>query len=304
MESQPLPAEARTVPRLAIAAVKALRPKQWIKNLLVYAAVVFSLQFTDLDQLFRATVAAAAFCLVSSAGYLFNDSRDVEADRMHPTKRNRPIASGALPVGAAYAELVLCLVVASGLAWWLSPQFLLVLGLYFATTLSYTYIFKHHVILDVMFISAGFLWRAAGGAVAVGVTLSPWLLTCTLFLTLFLGFNKRRSELLLLAGKAGEHRRNLHTYSESLLLEFQAVTTSGTIISYALYCVLGSPTPWLILTLPIALYTVFRYIYLVNDRGAGGEASDTLFQDRPLLVGVALYGAVVPMILLLAPRPV
>jgi 4-hydroxybenzoate polyprenyltransferase len=294
------PAPARMP--LPLALVKALRPKQWIKNLLVYAAVIFSLRFTETEPVLRATVAFAAFCLVSSAGYLFNDSLDVDADRKHPTKRLRPIASGALPVPVAYAEMAACLLVGAGLAWWLSPAFLLVLALYFATTLSYTFVFKHHVILDVMFISAGFLWRAAGGAVAIGVVLSPWLLTCTLFLTLFLGFNKRRGELALLAGRAGEHRKNLQTYSENLLLEFQAVTTSGTIISYALYCVSGSPSDWLILTLPIVLYTVFRYIYLVNDRGEGGEPSDTLFRDRPLLVGVALYGLVVPLILLLAPR--
>jgi 4-hydroxybenzoate polyprenyltransferase len=170
--------------------------------------------------------------------------------------------------------------------------------LYLCTTLSYTFYFKHHVILDVMFISAGFLWRAAAGAVAIDVIISPWLLTCTAFLTLFIGFNKRRSELGLMAGKGNATRKNLMHYTPELLVEFQAITTSGTVISYALYTVLGSPSPWLLLTLPYVLYGIFRYIFLVNNLDEGEEPADTLLRDIPLLATVVLYGATVVGILM------
>jgi 4-hydroxybenzoate polyprenyltransferase len=193
--------------------------------------------------------------------------------------------------------MALLLLLGFGVAWFISPMFLLVSALYLCTTLSYTFYFKHHVILDVMFISAGFLWRAAAGAVAIDVIISPWLLTCTAFLTLFIGFNKRRSELGLMAGKGNATRKNLMYYTPELLVEFQAITTSGTVISYALYTVLGSPTQWLLLTLPHVLYGIFRYIFLVNNLDEGEEPADTLLRDMPLLATVVLYGVTVVGIL-------
>ncbi len=283
---------------LILAAIQALRMKQWIKNLLLYAALIFALKFTDVDMAINATMGFITFCMVSSAGYLYNDSRDKEADAQHPRKCKRPIASGRLPVGVAYVEMVLLLLVGFGVAWTLSPMFALVTFLYLCTTLSYTFFFKHHVILDVMFISAGFLWRAAAGAVAIDVIISPWLLTCTAFLTLFIGFNKRRSELGLMAGKGNATRKNLMHYTPELLVEFQAITTSGTVISYALYTVLGSPSQWLLLTLPYVLYGIFRYIFLVNNLDEGEEPADTLLRDLPLLATVVLYGLTVVGILL------
>jgi len=283
---------------LILAAFQALRMKQWIKNLLLYAALIFALKFTDIDMVINATMGFITFCMVSSAGYLYNDSRDKEADAKHPRKCKRPIASGRLPVNVAYVEMVLLLAVGFGVAWSLSPMFALVTFLYLCTTLSYTFFFKHHVILDVMFISAGFLWRAAAGAVAINVIISPWLLTCTAFLTLFIGFNKRRSELGLMAGKGNATRKNLMHYTPELLVEFQAITTSGTVISYALYTVLGSPSQWLLLTLPYVLYGIFRYIFLVNNLDEGEEPADTLLRDLPLLATVVLYGLTVVGILL------
>jgi len=283
---------------LILAAIQALRMKQWIKNLLLYAALIFALKFTDVEMAINATMGFITFCMVSSAGYLYNDSRDKEADAQHPRKCKRPIASGRLPVGVAYVEMVLLLLVGFGVAWNLSPMFALVTFLYLCTTLSYTFFFKHHVILDVMFISAGFLWRAAAGAVAIDVIISPWLLTCTAFLTLFIGFNKRRSELGLMAGKGNATRKNLMHYTPELLVEFQAITTSGTVISYALYTVLGSPSQWLLLTLPYVLYGIFRYIFLVNNLDEGEEPADTLLRDLPLLATVVLYGLTVVGILL------
>lgn len=284
-----------------LAAVQALRPRQWTKNGLLLAALLFSFSFTDPELVLRALAGVASFCLVSSTGYLFNDIRDREADARHPKKRHRPIASGRLPLPAAWGLTASCLVAGLGLALALSPGFLAVALLYFATTMSYTLVFKHHAILDVMFIAAGFLWRAAAGAVAISVAISPWLLVCTGFLALFLGFNKRRGELALLEEDAARFRRNLAIYTPALLDEFQAITTSGTVISYALWCVLGSTTPWMLVTLPHVLYVIFRYIYLVQAQGKGDAPDETLVSDVPILVTTGLYGLTVILVLLLAP---
>jgi 4-hydroxybenzoate polyprenyltransferase len=283
--------------RIAVAAVQALRPKQWVKNALLAAAPIFSLQFLDTTTWPRTIAATVCFCFLSSVGYLFNDARDRESDQKHPKKRLRPIASGRLPVPVAHAEMVVVFLVGAALGWWVSPAFLAVALLYFATTMSYSVYFKHVVILDVMFLASGFVWRAAAGAVAIDVKISSWLLVCTGFLALFLGFNKRRGEIALLGGNDLGTRKNLALYSPALVLEFQSITTSGAIISYALYTVTASPTPWLLLTLPYVLYGIFRYIFLVQ-AGEGGAPDETLFKDRPLLVTCLLYAATVPLILL------
>ena len=294
---------------LPLAVLQALRPKQWTKNVLLFAALIFSRKFNDIELIQQACWGFVAFSFLSSAGYIVNDARDKEADKLHPKKSKRPIASGRLPLKIAYVEAAIVFVLGCVIAWWVSqvvtpdsrsllwmedrrnvPWFLLVSLLYFATTMSYSLVFKNMVILDVMFIAAGFLWRATAGAIAIGVDISPWLLTCTAFLALFLGFNKRRGEVVLLAQEASNHRKNLAEYTPELIIEFQAITTSGTIISYALYTVLGSPTKWLLLTLPFVLYGVFRYMYLVSVKAEGGAPDETLYKDRPILVTCILYG--------------
>ena len=281
------------------AALRALRPKQWAKQVFLFAALIFSLEFTNPETWIKTIIGAMAFSMLSSTGYIFNDARDVEADRVHPTKRNRPIASGHLPLPLAYVQMVVIFSIGVSLAWFLSPKFLIVALLYFITTISYSFYFKHLVILDVMFLAACYLWRAAAGAVAIGVTISPWLLTCTAFISLFLGFNKRRGELLMLQqkGSSGVTRKNLAQYSPELVVEFQAIATSGTIISYALYAVLGSPTPWMLLTLPYVLYGIFRYIYLVSIHSEGGAPDETLLKDRPILVTGILYAITAVIVL-------
>lgn len=289
---------------IAVAAVKAMRPKQWAKNVLLLAGLIFSMRFLDLQSWIDVGIAVASFCLVSSSGYLLNDARDVAADRKHPRKRKRPIASGALPVPLAYGQMVLIFLLGLALAWSLSVEFLVVVLLYFVTTVSYSMFFKHIVILDVMMLAACYLWRAAAGAVAIDVVISPWLLTCTAFLALFLGFNKRRGELMEVApASVGETRKNLRDYTHDTIVEFQAITTSGTIISYALYTVLASPTPWMLVTLPYVLYGVFRYIWLVNARQEGAAPDETLLRDVPILLTGALYGLTAIAVLFLAPRP-
>ena len=286
---------------LPSAAIAALRPKQWVKNVLLLPAIIFSDGYGDPREWVLVGVGFAAFCLLSSTGYVFNDWRDIEADRKHPKKRHRPLASGDLPVGAGMAVMAVAFTAALGLAWLVSPNFLLVAALYFATTLSYSSFFKHYAILDVMFLAACYLWRAVAGAVAISVRISPWLLLCTAFFALFLGFNKRRGEILLLDG-AGGTRKSLADYSPAMLQEFQAITTSGTIISYALYTVLGSPTPWLLLTFPFVLYAIFRYIYLIDQKGEGAAPDETLLRDRPILLAGMLYAVTAVAVLAFAPQ--
>ncbi len=305
--------ETADTPRRSVlaAAFALLRPKQWTKNGLLFAALVFSEHFT-VDSLVRVGLAFGAFCLLSSTGYVFNDYLDVEADRKHPKKRFRPLASGEIGPTGAWTLMALCFLGSMGLSvavgWDTSSggagsyAFLWTSLLYFATTLSYSHFFKHIVILDVMMLAACYLWRAVAGAVAIAVPISPWLLLCTAFLALFLGFNKRRGEIALLEGTGGGTRKSLQQYSPVMLAEFQAITTSGTIISYSLYTVLGSPTEWLLLTLPHVLYGIFRYIYLIDQKGEGAAPDETLLRDKPILLTTALFVITAIAVLLLAPR--
>lgn len=277
---------------IVVAAIKQMRPKQWAKNVFVLAALVFSGQFLDVSEVGKAAIAFASFSLIASAGYTLNDWLDREADRRHPKKKHRPIASGALPGAAAVALLLTLAVVGLGLGWMISPQFLAVIVAYFITTLSYSYFFKHQVILDVMVLALCYVWRVIGGAVAISVAVSPWLFLCTAFFSLWIGFNKRRAELVQL-GAGGGTRKNLEKYSPTMIAEMQSIVTGNTLLSYALYTVLGAPSPWMVLTIPFVLYGMFRYIYLVDRNGEGGAPDETILNDGPILGTVVLYGLVV-----------
>ena len=289
--SQPdlVPAPAIAVPRdpLVLAALKVMRPKQWTKNGLLAAALVFSGQFFDPARVGRAVLAVMAFNLLSSSGYVLNDYLDREADRRHPRKRLRPIASGSLPEGLALPWMVIILLGGLGIAYWLSPKFLVLSVLYLATTISYSFYFKHKVILDVMLLAACYVGRAIAGAVAIDVRVSPWFFLCTAFFALFLGFAKRKAELVQVGNKVGT-RKNLRDYSQPMLEQFQAIVTSSTVVSYALYTVLGT-NKWMMLTIPYVLFAVLRYIYLVEQKGEGGAPDETLLKDGPILITVALY---------------
>lgn len=288
----------RTPGTIAIALVRALRPHQWAKNVLLFGALVASGEFTNPRAIWHVVIGFAAFSLIASAGYLFNDYLDREADRLHPRKRHRPIASGALPGGLALVEMVVCLAAGIALASSLSPLFLGIALAYLATTLSYTFVFKHRVILDVMFLAAGFVWRAVAGAIAIEVAVSPWMFICTAFLALFFGFHKRRAELVKL-GDSGT-RKNLAEYSMPMLDQFQAIVTGNVVLSYALYSVLGN-TPWMALTLPYVLYAVFRYIYLVDQKGEGEAPDEALFKDAPILITAILFLVTAMAVLTFAP---
>jgi 4-hydroxybenzoate polyprenyltransferase len=271
-----------------VAAFKQLRPKQWTKNVFLLAALVFAREFTNPAAIGRAMVGFASFSLLASCGYVLNDYLDREADRKHPKKRFRPIASGALPLRAAQALMVVTLLGGLASAWALGVPFFATAVGYLVTTLSYSLWFKHIVILDVMFLALCYVWRVVGGAMAIPVLVSTWLFLCTAFFALFVGFNKRRAELNKLGDKAGT-RRNLIEYNNRMLEEFQSIVTGNTVLCYSLYAVLG-PTPWMSLTIPFVLYAVFRYIYLVEQRGEGGAPDETLLSDVPILASSVLYG--------------
>ena len=279
-----------------------LRPHQWTKNLVVLAALAFSKHlFDDADAVVRSGVAFAVFCALSGVVYLVNDLADVESDRLHPSKRARPIASGALGARAARAAAVCLLVLGLIAAWGLGPGFLLCALGYLALNLAYSFGLKHVVILDVLAIAVGFVLRAVAGAVAIQVVFSDWLLVCTIMLALFLALAKRRHELVTLEDAAA-HRRILAEYSPYLLDQMIGVVTASTLMAYALYTVspetierFGSDR--LLLTLPFPLYGIFRYLYLVHQKQGGGSPAEMLLTDRPLLVCVGLWVLAVVTIL-------
>jgi 4-hydroxybenzoate polyprenyltransferase len=271
--------------------VVAIRPKQWVKNGLLFVAIIFSANMGEGSLWVRCLLGFAAFSCLASAGYLLNDILDREADRQHPRKCKRPIASGALPVSLGLVGLVALLAGGGALAWSISPAFFAVATAYLVTTLSYSLVFKHWVIVDVLVLSICYVWRAVAGAVAIEVPVSEWLFLCTAFLALFVGFNKRRAELTHQGEGAGT-RKILAQYTVGLLEQYQSTVTGAAIVCYALYTIQGAPTPWLVLTLPFVLYGMFRFLYLVETKGQGEAPEEALFTDIPLMVCGGLYVAV------------
>jgi len=278
-----------------------MRPAQWAKNLFVLAPLVFGDLLLDQRAAVRAGLAVLAFCCISSAVYLMNDLRDREEDRRHSLKRLRPLAAGTLSVSVAVATMIVLAAAAALIAFYLGVPFVLILGAYLALNVLYTLGFKHMVILDVMSISLGFVLRVEAGGVAVGVEVSRWLFLCTTFLALFLAFSKRRHEITLLAGAASGQRPVLDHYSPAFLDQMINVVTASAVVSYALYAV--SPetekkfgTQDLVYTIPLVLYGIFRYLYLVHQKEGGGSPSDMLQNDRPLLACVALWAVSVAAI--------
>ncbi len=281
------PLVERSPSTIMMAAVRQLRPKQWLKQVFLLPALLFSGRFLEPEPILASLIGCAAFCMLSSTGYILNDYLDRDGDRKHPKKRSRPIASGALPVPAAFLLLAVCAATGVALSLSLGPSFLFIGLVYLTTTLSYSFYFKHKVLLDVLFLASGFVWRTIAGAVAIDVHVSEWLFLCTVFVALFFGFNKRRAELLHVGAHSGT-RRNLAEYSPQMLEQFQAIVTSATIITYLLYTVMG-PTGWMTLTIPMVLYGMFRYIYLIDRHGEGGAPDETLLRDRPMLLTGVLY---------------
>lgn len=279
-----------------------LRPEQWTKNLFVLAGLLFGHRLLDTESVVLAGMTFTIFCGLSGAVYLFNDVLDREADRVHPLKSSRPVASGALSPRVAVAAAGLLGLLALQAAILVRPALGVIAATYLVALGLYSTFLKHVVIVDVLMIAAGFVLRAVAGAVAVSVPISHWLLVCSTLLALFLALSKRRHELTLLADGATEHRRILQEYSPYLLDQMIGVVTASTLVAYAIYATstetaerLG--TDRLGLTIPFVLYGIFRYLYLVHQRRGGGSPAAMLLADRPLLLCVALWGVSVVLIL-------
>jgi 4-hydroxybenzoate polyprenyltransferase len=267
----------------------ALRPKQWTKNGLLFVALAFTLNLHNVPLLVRAIGAFVCFCAISSAGYLLNDVVDVEGDRQHPSKRFRPIAAGQVTVRVAtLTGLVLGAAGMAG-AFALDEALGLLAVAYVALTVGYSLWLKHIVLVDVFCVGAGFVLRAAAGAVAIGVPISPWLYSATMLGALLIALGKRRSEIQLLGDGASGHRKNLESYSIGLIDQLIIVVSSAALMTYALYTFSAENLPRdhsMMLTIPLVLFGLFRYLYLVRSGKAGGAPEEMLFRDRPLLVSV------------------
>ena len=293
-----------------VALVQALRPKQWAKNGMVFLALLFSVnQYwspNDLSTAARMLLQGAAtfvcFSLLASSVYLLNDLQDAPQDRLHPRKRYRPIAAGKVPPSLAAGTAVVLGAASLAGSYLVSPALLAVTLGYAVLMAGYSYGLKNLVIIDVFIIALGFVARAAGGAVAIGVPISPWLYICTILGALFLALEKRRNELTTLKDDAAGHRRNLEEYSPELVDQMIGVVTSSTVIAYSLYTFTADGLPSnhaMMLTVPLVLYGVFRYLFLVHQRNQGGSPEDVLYSDRPLLACIVLWIAVAAAVLLL-----
>ena len=290
------------------AILRLMRPKQWTKNLIVFAGLIFARDLFDHTLALKAGFAFALFCAASSAVYIFNDILDRDRDRYHPVKRLRPIASGEVSVGRAMVWLVLLALASLALSPMLGSAFAVVLTAYVLLMLLYSLKLKEIVILDVMTVAAGFVLRAVGGAVAINVVISPWLIVCTILLALFLGLSKRRAEITGLEPEGAQaHRPLLAEYSTGMLDQMISVVTASTVLSYCLYTMWPETvqkfnTQNLILTVPFVLYGIFRYLYLVYRRGEGGSREAVLLNDLPLLANVVLW-IVAVVLIVYAARP-
>ncbi|MDQ2085624.1 decaprenyl-phosphate phosphoribosyltransferase [Herbivorax sp. ANBcel31] len=270
--------------------VKLARPKQWIKNLFVFAALIFSGHVFEWDYLQKAALAFLFFCLISACVYILNDVVDVNKDRFHPKKKTRPVASGLISQKEAIAFLVILLPF-SLVASFMVDLFLgIVVLAYFLNNLLYSLIAKHMVILDVMSIALGFLLRVIGGALVIKVDISPWILLCTLLLSLFLGFSKRRNELMILQEDAGTHRKILEEYSLEFIDNMLSIVTASTVMAYSLYTFSSNADNYYMMaTIPFVLYGIFRYQYIIYQKKEGGSPEETVLSDVPLIVNIFLW---------------
>jgi 4-hydroxybenzoate polyprenyltransferase len=279
------------------ALIKTMRPRQWTKNGFVFIALVFDKQLLQSVPLLRTLAGFALFCLISSVVYIVNDIADIDADRQHPEKKNRPLPSGQLSVRVAWIAAVVITLVTLPLANLLAPAFTGVLALYLLINLAYSKWLKHIPIVDVLVLAAGFVLRVqAGVALIVVERFSPWLYVVTTLGSLYLGFGKRRAELALLAQGAGSHRKVLEGYTIPLLDQFITIVSGTTIVAYSLYTFSAPNLPVnhsMMLTIPFMVYIIFRYLYLIQVTNAAGAPEEVLLSDRPMQIAIALMGLAV-----------
>jgi 4-hydroxybenzoate polyprenyltransferase len=278
-----------------------MRPKQWIKNVFVYASILFDRKLFDLHLLTVATIGFILLCMMSSTVYLMNDLIDIKSDREHPTKRNRPLAAGILSPQLAIVTAFILPMIALSSAFFLNRLFAALMLLYFLIQIAYSLYLKHVVLIDVMTVASGFVIRVGAGVVLISATrFSPWLYLATTMLALFLVFGRRRHELVLLEGKANTHRESLAHYSVALLDEMIVIVTATTILTYALYTFSAAGLPEdhsMMLTIPFVLYAIFRYLYLIHVKHEGGAPEELVMRDRPLQATAILYAISVIVIL-------
>jgi 4-hydroxybenzoate polyprenyltransferase len=277
--------------------IRSMRPRQWPKNAFVFVALLFDRKFFDPASVLPVVLAFVLLCLMSGAVYLMNDLADIESDRQHPTKRNRPLPSGRLNPRVAGAAAVLLAVFSLVAGYLLKWELAAILLLYLVTQIAYTFRLKHVVLIDVLTIAAGFVLRIAAGVVVIEVErFSPWLYIFGGFLALFMALGKRRHELVLLGGEAANHRAILDDYNLDLIDRLQSIVTTSAVVSYSLYTFLAEGLPEnhaMMLTIPFVLYGIFRYLYLIHIRNEGGAPEEILLRDRPFQINLLFYGLMV-----------
>ena len=289
---------------MLIELLKTMRPKQWAKNVFVFAALVFDQQMLTPTPLLRTLGGFVILCMVSSTVYLINDLADIEKDRQHPQKRNRPLASGRLSKPPAIAAAVLLPAIALPLAYVLDWRFGLLCTVFLVKDLLYSFWLKHVVIIDVMVLALGFVLRVGAGVTLITVArFSPWLYICMTLLALLIGFGKRRAELVLMVQKSSESRTVLSEYSVPFLDEVITMISMATVMAYSFYSFSAENLPKnhaMMLTIPFVLYAILRYLYLIHLKGEGGAPEELVFTDRPLQVTIALWGLCAVLVLYLS----
>lgn len=279
------------------AIIKTMRLRQWTKNVFIFTAILFDKQLFHATAFLHTLAGFFLFCLISSSVYFFNDIADIEADRQHPQKKNRPLPSGQLPVSTAWITAILLVAITLPLAYWLSPDFAWVLAIYLTTNLLYSRWLKHIPILDVLILASGFVLRVGAGVTLIQVErFSPWLYVVMTLFSLYLGFGKRRSELELLEEGAASHRKVLQGYTIPLLDQYITIVSGTTIVSYALYTFSAPNLPAnhsMMLTVPFVVYGIFRYLQLIQMGEGTGAPDEVVLKDRPLQITVVLFGLAV-----------
>lgn len=293
-----IPLEGRpALLEVALLLVKQMRPRQWSKNLLVFGAFLFSADNMNMEGLLASFVAFLLFCFVSGCVYILNDYVDREADRQHPEKAKRPMASGRLNPMTALLFGAVLLTLSLTAAFLQHMPFGFLLAAYFIMNVSYSLKLKHIVILDIMMIASGFGLRALGGALVINAGFTSWFLMCVFCISLFLAIGKRRHELLLLEHNKASHRKVLVSYSETLLNQLSGIVTAMTIMSYSLYTFISEHSIYLMWTIPCVIYGMFRYLYLIHVLGKGGKPEELLYEDKGILASTLVFGIAVILIL-------
>ncbi len=273
--------------------LKTMRPKQWAKNVFLLAALVFDRKLTNFDAILHTVIGVVAFSLIASIVYIINDIADVEADRLHPTKRKRPIAAGTLPIPTARVFALALLIIAFPIAFWLSPSFALVALLYLVVNLIYSTWLKHVVLLDIILLASLYVMRVAAGVALIEVVrFSPWIYVFTVFLALLIGIGKRRAELSELAGGPNDQRRVLEGYTLNFLDQLITLASGMTIITYSLYTFSAPNLPEnhaMMFSIPFIIYSILRYQYMLQVKNTGSAPEELVLSDRPLQIAIVLW---------------